>query len=104
MKSEKDIIEADVKRYLRAECRIRLKVKPIPLASIGVNGVSDTVVPYCGAHMVECKRPVGGKLSPSQLNMVRDFNAANTLVWVIHDYDTVDAFINYLIAVYGSRF
>lgn len=103
MIDEKLIRESDTKRYLREQCFSRLGVKPRPLMPQGLNGIPDRIVPYRGVHLVECKRPVNGKVSECQKALIKEFNAGEALIWVLHDHDSVDAFINYLIAIYGPR-
>lgn len=88
------MLERDVEAYLvnRVEALGGLTAK---LTVAGRRGWPDRLVVYHGLHLVELKRPKGGRLSPSQRSVGLAVDANGASVWRLSTCQQVDQFVSW---------
>jgi hypothetical protein len=89
--SREDTVEEQLVRRVRALGGICEKTRVI-----GRRGFFDRVVVLPGGRVVfcECKRPVGGRLSPHQIQRIAQYEALGAEVRVIHNVEDIDKLLS----------
>lgn len=92
------VSESDIEKKLKTEVE-KISGLRLKFVSPGRPGVPDNLVIMRTDrfYLVECKRPIGGKYSPLQLNFYDElFNKCAVPVFHVFDDDSLKGFINYI--------
>ena len=83
---KENVVEEELVRRVRAIGGIAEKT-----TVIGRRGFFDRIVVLPGGRVIfcECKRPIGGRLSPHQMQRIRQFEALGAVVAIVSNSEDI---------------
>jgi hypothetical protein len=92
MKNKEDIRERTVAKYLKSQVE-RFGGFMVKIKGEGHSGIPDYLIGLKGLHLVEAKRPKGGKISDMQKYVSKRFSENSVIVNFVFNNIDVDIFI-----------